>query len=83
MLPKIALLGRPNVGKSTPVSYTHLIAERRTQRQEEQEKVHARVRALRGFRRKHGCILKGWCGKRKYFGESRVVLNARLSLIHI
>ena len=56
-----------------------LIAERRTQRQEEQEKVHARVRALRGVRRKHGCILKGWCGKRKYSGESRVILNARKS----
>ena len=47
-----------------------LIAERRTQRQEEQEKVHARVRALRWFRRKHGCILKGWCGKRKYLEKA-------------
>ena len=56
-----------------------LIAERRAQRQEEQEKVHARVRALRWFRRKHGCILKGWCGKRKYSGESRVALNVRKS----
>lgn len=56
-----------------------LIAERRAQRQEEQEKVHARVRAPAVVSAETWRILKGWCGKRKYSGESRVALNVRKS----